>query len=322
MNREPPAAFVAVLERGSFCHVVAETDRGPHVTPTVFVMSGGSLWITTSRESVKARAWRLDRRVAGLVWADDAASSFVGRVQTYDLLDADTWARAVRRGAALVAASVEFTRKNARFFAGYAVDARHVPLAWTPPGRVFVEIQVERTALIEHGGIVETWGEWAPSVVSHERFRATRRGAGALDDLPTVVRDALGHEGHAVLAIDGRFGAVALPVVWTVEGPWLYAALPSTSLALAACSQESTPAALSIDRPSWWRAGRMVGAMAQGTAELFVLDRVRSGKASAAAHVASVGGDPSGAALVRLRPEQVVWWRGWTSGTVRPGGRG
>jgi len=30
------------------------------------------------------------------------------------------------------------------------------------------------------------------------------------------------------------------------------------------------------------------------------------------------GVEPSDAALVGIRPATVVWWRGWSSGTVRP----
>ncbi|HEX7464739.1 MAG TPA: pyridoxamine 5'-phosphate oxidase family protein [Actinomycetota bacterium] len=322
MSKGLPGAIVDVLERGTFCHIAVETGRGPHLTPTVYVLSGERLWLTTSRESVKGRVWRLDRRVAGLVRAGEAAVSFLGRAQTYDLLDADTWERSVRRAPALMAASVRFTRKNARFFAGYAVDARHVPLAWMPPGRIFAEIEIERAALIEENAVVKTWGRWRRSLVSGERFRATGKGAGALEDLPTGIRKALGRKGLAVLAVHGRSGAVALPAEWTMEGPWLYAALPSASLALAACDEALTPAALSLDRPSWWRAGRMVGGMVQGTAELFVLDRLRSGRSSAAERIASTGIDRAASALLRLRPERVVWWQGWTSATVRPGGRG
>jgi hypothetical protein len=322
VNAEPPDAFLDVLGGGSFCHVGVQTKAGPHVTPTVFVLSGGRIWITTSRMSVKARRWRRDPRASGLVRADEAAVSFVGRAQTYDVLDADTWELALRRSPALVVASTRFARKNARFFAGYAVDARHVPLAWAPPGRVFVEIEIERAALLEGGIIVETWGRWSPSLVSRERFRATRKSTAVLTNVPSGIRKALGRKGHGVLAVNGRRGTVTLPVAWSAEGRWLQTALPSASLALAACDERLARAALSIDRPSLWRAGRMMGAMAQGTAELFVVDRLRSGRASAEGCVASTGADAAGSALVRLLPEQIVWWQGWTSGTVRPGGRG
>src|SRR6266545_4823840 len=120
-----PPEFERILERGAFCSIAAETRRGPHLTPLVFAWSDGRVWLTTSCGSVKAWAWR--------------AVTFTGRAAAYDVLDPSTWIRTAVRMPAVTAASVRFTAKNARFFAGYAVDARRVPLAWTPPGRVFVE---------------------------------------------------------------------------------------------------------------------------------------------------------------------------------------
>ena len=60
-------AVQQVLEQGPFCAVAATTPRGPHCTPLVFAYSGGRVWLTTSRGSVKARAWKVDPGVAGLV---------------------------------------------------------------------------------------------------------------------------------------------------------------------------------------------------------------------------------------------------------------
>lgn len=321
MSARLPSEVLDIFERGAFCHVAAETPRGPHLTPMVFAVSGDRLWVTTSRGSVKARAWRRDPRVAGLVRAGDSAVSFTGRVEAYDVLDARTWERGLRRTPALAAASVRFTRKNARFFAGYAVDAQRVPFAWTPPGRVFVEIRIERAAVVAGGVVGATWGVWRPSIVSRETFRATKKGPDALEALPAEIRDALGHKGPAVLAVEGKRGAVVVAGSWAVEGPALYAALPETVLGLAGCDRPEVRAALAVDRPSWWRARRMVGAMVQGSAEVFAMDRVRSGEKSAGARIASTGTDPEGAALLRIRPERLVWWRGWSSGTVMPGGR-
>ena len=64
-------AVQEVLDRGQFCAVAAMTPRGPHCTPLVFANSGARLWLTTSRRSVKARAWRTDPSVAGLVRSDE-----------------------------------------------------------------------------------------------------------------------------------------------------------------------------------------------------------------------------------------------------------
>lgn len=312
-----PAEFEHVLEGGSLCHVAAETRHGPHLTPMVFVLSGGRVWLTTSRGSVKARSWRLDPRAGGMVRVGTRAVTFAGRAIPYDLLDVDTWDRAIRRMPALAEASVRFTRKNAKFFAGYAVDARRVPLAWTPPGRVFVEIEIERAAIVDDEGVRETWGEWEPTLASGEAFRARRTGSDALVALPADIREALGRKGNAALAVDGADGAAVLPVWWGANGPALYAALPEATLALAGLESSRAPVALGIDRASWWRARRMVGAMVRGGGEAFAVGRLRSGGKSADANVRLTGADPERAALVRVRPERVVWWRGWSSGSAR-----
>ena len=73
---------------------------------------------------------------------------------------ADSWGAAVAGATSIARATAAFSKKNARFFAGYAFDARQVPLAWTPPGRVFVGIDLERTALLDEDGVQEGRGRW------------------------------------------------------------------------------------------------------------------------------------------------------------------
>jgi hypothetical protein len=281
----------------------------------VFALSDDRLWVTTSRGSVKARAWRSEPGVGGFVRAGETGVVFTGRVRTYDLLDAGSWQRGLRHTPALAAASLRFTRKNARFFAGYAVDAHHVPLSWTPPGRVFVEIELDRTALVDHAGVRATWGAWPLGLASRTSFRADRRGPDALRGLPHEVLETLGHKGRGVLGLRGEAGLVALPAAWTLDGPALYAAAPAAVLELAGLGDPAPVTALAMDRPSWWRARRMVGAMVQGRGEISVPGRLRSGAGSAAERLALIGSEPD-RALVRLRPDRLVWWQGWTSGSA------
>jgi hypothetical protein len=314
-----PPEFERILERGAFCSITAETRRGPHLTPLVFAWSDGRVWLTTSRGSVKARAWRADPRVAGLVQNEAKAVTFTGRAAAYDALDPSTWIRTAVRIPAVTAASVRFSAKNARFFAGYAVDARRVPLAWTPPGRVFVEIVLERAALLDTGEVRALWGEWDSSHPTAEAFRARRGGTDAFAALPPAVRSGLGGTGQAAIAIAGRGGSVVLPARWAEDGPDLYAAMPRGSLALAGAREAPVPVALAVDRASWWRAREMIGAMAQGIGQAFLPDRLRAGGRSAEEMVRRTGKDPEGAALVRIRPGRLVWWRGWSSGSVTIG---
>jgi Pyridoxamine 5'-phosphate oxidase len=311
-----PGAMRSVLGRGEFCHVAARTDRWPHLTPTVFAFSGGSVWVTTSRRSVKTRAWRADQVVAGLVRDGDRAVTFTGRVTPYDVLDAETWPNVVARSPAVAAASLRFSRKNARFFAGYAVDARHVPLAWTPPGRVFVEIGIERATLLRGGEVVERAGDVMPGddATSRAGFRAVG-AADAFVALPGHLRRELGEDGAGALALDASKGPVVVPVRWLADdGPIL--ATVSVEAMRDVGGGPAMPAALGIDRPSWWRARRMLGCMVQGDGEVFVPASLRSGRRALETAIARTGGDPERDALVRLRPRRVVWWEGWTSGSA------
>jgi hypothetical protein len=302
-----------VLDEGVFCSVTTSTPRGPHCTPLVFAFSGGRVWLTTSRGSVKARAWREDPAMAGLVRHGDLAVSFTGRVHMYDLLDRGTWGDAVAGAPAIARASVRFSRKNARFFAGYAVDARQVPFAWTPPGRVFAGIDIERTALLDARGVDEGKGRWGGDVESHGTFRAAERGSDPRAPVPDEVAGPLGREGAGSLAVLGAYGPVNLPVRWRAQVAALYAALPEESLSLVDAGPDA-PVALTMDLPSAWRARDMVGAMVQGTGSFHVLDRLGSGAKSAHALASSI--DPDAGALVRVAPERLVWWKGWSSGSA------
>lgn len=309
-------AVQQVLEQGSFCAVASTTPRGPHCTPLVFGYSGGRVWLTTSRRSVKARAWKVDPGVAGLVRSGELSVTFTGTVHTYDVLDRSTWAAALSGATSIARAGTAFSKKNAKFFAGYAVDARQVPFAWMPPGRVFVSVDVERTALLGEDGVQEGRGRWGGESLSNKTFRSSKSGDDPLSGLPADVREALGSDGDAALTVSGARGPVVLPARWRVEAGALYASLPAETLALAGAGPEA-PVAVTMDRASEWRARDMVGAMVQGNGALFVLDGLGSGAKTARTLATSI--DPEAGALVRITPVRMVWWKGWTSGSLTVG---
>lgn len=305
-------AVQTVLEQGPFCAVAANTPRGPHCTPLVFAYSGGRVWLTTSRGSVKARAWKTDPIVAGLVRHGGLAVTFTGTVKLYDALDRSTWGAAVAGATSIARATATFSRKNARFFAGYAFDARQVPFAWTPPGRVFAGVELERTALLDGDGIQEGRGRWGGEAGSRGSFRRSKASNGPLASLPPEVRSELGTRGDGVLSIVGSGGPVVLPTCWVAEDA-IYAAMPAETLALADADADA-PAALTIDQASAWRARDMVGAMVQGSAASYIAASLGSGAKSAKSIASAMHGPAD--ALVRLVPDRFVWWRGWTSGSI------
>jgi len=314
--RPLPADVAELLDEGAFCYVGVRTPGGMHATPVVYAVWDHALWVTTARRSVKARTWRSDRRVAGLVRTAAGSVVFGGTARAHDLLDPSTWLASAANAHRITAAAVAFTRRNARFFAGYAVDARKVPLAWTPPGRVFARVNLERVAVIR-GDRVRTRGRFGRSVAGHPSFGgAEAPGPDALAGVPDDVRDGVGSGGPAALAMRGRQGPVVLPAVGRIDGGWAYAVLPEAIVRLSGAEADG-PASLTLDHASRWRASAMTGALLQGTASVFVLDHLRSGARSAASIARGAGLDPRGAAVVRLRPDRIVWWKGWSGGTVR-----
>jgi nitroimidazol reductase NimA-like FMN-containing flavoprotein (pyridoxamine 5'-phosphate oxidase superfamily) len=316
------SAVQGVFEQGQFCAVATTTPSGPHCTPLVFAYSGARIWLTTSRGSVKDRAWKADPAVSGLIRHDGLAVAFTGSVRTYDALDRATWSAAVAGATSIARATAGFSRKNAPFFSGSTKDAHKVPLAWVPPGRVFVGIDIERTALLDDAGVQEGRGRWGAEAGagSHDTFRASRSGHDPLAGLPPEVAPASVHPGDGALTLLGEHGEVVLPVRWGVDGSALYAVLPQEILALAAAEPDA-PAALTVAEEGPWRATEMRGAMFQGTASSFLLDGLGRGGRSASSIAEAIAGNTGRVvptALVRIEPSRIVWWDGWSTGTIEP----
>lgn len=310
----PPAA-TSLLDGGHLCYVAVSTPDGPHVTPVVYVLAVGRLWVSTTRSSVKARSWRRDPRVAGLVVLGGHALTFRGTVRTFDALDPLSWPAAAAFAPRIARAATRFTLKNARFFAGYAVDARRVPLAWTPPGRVFAELSLQAGRVLSEGGILEEWGDWIVGT-RHLASFARLPGSRGIDEMvPSAVREAVGTSGVGALGTDASGSLTVLPVHWRrVESEGTYdATLPASVLDLAAV-KEKAPAGLAVDRASRWRASAMTGMLLRGEAQAFSLPATRRGRRGLVERLES---QPDGnESLVRLRPGRAVWWSGWRAGTV------
>lgn len=311
-----------VLHQGVLCHLAARTPSGPHLTPVVYVFDGGRVWLTTSRRSVKARAWKQDRTVAGMVRAGELAVSFRGRVRTYDAFDPLSWPAATVGGPWLIRAATRFTFKNARFFAGYAADAGRVPLAWSPPGRVFARVGPELGWVVKEGAIVERWGADEPRGARFRRsFQELPRGRGLDLGVPARIRRVIGASGTGAVGFQPEVGEpTVLPVRWRrVGAEGAFDAVAARALIDLTGAGPDVPAALTLDHASTWRASDMSGMLIRGTAALYATGETRRGVAAMQERIRLLGTPEDAlddAVLVRIRPSRVVWWQGWTSGTV------
>jgi hypothetical protein len=220
----------------------------------------------------------------------------------------------VASATSIARAGAGFSRKNAKFFAGYAFDAHQVPFAWTPPGRVFVGIDLERTALLGEDGVQEGRGRWGGEALSHKTFRSTKGTDDPMTPLPSDVRSELGSRGDGIAHARrrSRSGRRSRP-----DGAWTAArstrrCRPGT-LGLAGVGPDA-PVALTMDHASAWRARDMVGAMVQGHGSDPRAGRPGLGAKTARALATSI--DPEAGALVRIAPARLVWWKGWSSGSL------
>ncbi|HEV3474214.1 MAG TPA: hypothetical protein VG602_02490 [Actinomycetota bacterium] len=292
--RDLPVEAREILDRGTLCYLGAPSSLGPHVTPVVFVLERGRVWGTTGRRTTKARRWRSDPVAGGLVRLGERAVAFRGAVSQYDALQPGTWPASVFRAPSLTLASLRFSRKNARFFAGYARDVTRVPLAWTPPARVIFSVNLDDGAVLDGSGIRDRWGRWGedPPGRTKPHPTAVTRHAAPLDEaqIPDDMRALLGPQGEGVIGLAGPRGPVVLPATWARDGDGFLAVVNEPVLALAEAGT-STRAGLVVDRASRWRAAHMSGVLLRGDA-----------------HITERG--------VHLRPDTAVWWRGWASGTV------
>jgi hypothetical protein len=323
-----PAPARRTFEQGVLCYLAVRTPDGPHLTPVVFALDGSRLWVTTARTSVKARALRAGSSVAGLVRSGDVVACFRGRAKLYDALDPFTWPSITFSAPRLMRAAMRFSLKNARFFAGYAVDAPRVPLAWSPPGRVFVGIEPKAGAVLREDGSTAPsgWDDWTSPAPRYRSSYAQAKAKGAIDlRVPQPVRATIGSSGRGAVGFDsGTAGLSVLPASWVrVAREGAYVALVPVALLERAAPAPGSPIALTVDRAAAWRAADMAGMLLQGQADLFAPRATRRGKPELSGLIErtleKLGRDPRRAhefALIRLRPSRVVWWQGWTSGTV------
>ena len=327
-----PDGASAVLEGGALCYLAVRTSAGPHVTPAVYALESGRLWLTTSRRSVKARAWQRDESVSGLVSTADAGVIFRGRIRSYDALDPLSWPIGAGSALRVARAAARFSAKNVRFFAGYARDAGRVPLSWSPPARVFAAVEPVAGKLLRGDHVTAGWGRWATGAAFSASFDPLPRRKGLDLKVPRPVSEGVGTSGFGALALESGEALTVLPVRWRrvgAEGTY-DAVLPTDVLKLAAVSGRAR-AALVVDRASAWRAAEMIGMLLQCEAEFFMPSATTGGRDQLRRRISRSWPEARrfddadrSLALVRLLPQRIVWWEGWASGTValvRRGGR-
>ena len=200
----------AVLRRGRRRPRAARTARR-WCSPT----RGGRIWLTTSRGSVKARAWKVDPASPGLVRSGELSVTFTGTVKTYDALDRSTWGAAVA-GATSIARATATLQQEERAILRRATPSTRARCRWrgrrrdgcssasTSSGRrCSMRTACRRAA-----------AAGAARPCSHATFRSHEAGRRTRSPrCPPTSRRALGRSGRGRRSrVAGARGPVVLPV--------------------------------------------------------------------------------------------------------------
>ena len=328
MLRWPPAAdacqgavmsFLSTAVQTSWSRVPSAPSRprrptGPHCTPLVFAYSGGRLWFTTSRRSVKTRAWKADPSAAGLVRQEDLAVAFTGTAKLYDALDRNTWGDAVAGATSIARATVAFSRKNARFFAGYAIDAEAGALRLGTAGS-----GLRRHRACTHGPGRRRRGAGGGRAAGRERRRRTAPSGGRRQG-PRPARRVPARRATPPRRGRGR-GPDADRRPRPRRGSGEMAGRRARTLRRTP-RRDPRARARGSRRPRGAHRGRGIVVARPGHGGR---DAARHGVDLSARRTRERGQDrpwlateidPDAGALVRLAPSRAVWWRGWSSGSA------
>src|SRR5262249_17347386 len=153
-----------------------------------------------------------------------------------------------------------------------------VPLAWTPPGRVFVAVQLTAGWVLSTDGTrTHRWGEWPLGAAGLASFQAEPRHRGVDLGVPAAVRGGTTRRTGGVLAFDRDALAVLPTRVRRVAAEGAYdAAMPGDVFELSGFEGRGR-AALTLDHASRWRAADMRGMLLRGPAQAYLPNTVHRG---------------------------------------------
>jgi Pyridoxamine 5'-phosphate oxidase len=294
MQDHIPQDACRILGAARTVHVAVHAARGPHVTPQAYLWTGDSLWLVTSRTSLKARVLRRRPQVGLLVRDGDESVILRG---TAHVLWPTNIGSAVQAGLALPVvplAGAAYAARNAPLLAGYASEllGRGAPV---PYDRIFIRVQIDRGAVVCGDATVERWGDWSIPVGSAESPLAVAVGA-LPDGIPQEILAMIARARDAVLTCSTTSGLLPLPATW--DGGTRLATVGTGPPSLLHSTADG-PACLTVDRSTGVRMSRFSGLLLRGA----VTPPVAGSRAPASLHV-----------------DRASWWQGFVTGTVATSG--
>jgi hypothetical protein len=171
--------------------------------------------------------------------------------------------------------------------------------------------------------VVARWGSGRKRASeSATSFRQTKVTGDAFAAVPDEVARAVGSQGDCALGLAPSAAAEVAPILparWSLDEHGLFVAARSELIDLVGGARRGGAVGVTVDHASSWRASDMAGVLVQGEAKAFVAEHLRSGARSAGERLRRMGAGLEDWTLMRVSPHRLVWWHGWSSGTVRPG---
>lgn len=237
-----PGRVTSALAEGRQAYVAVESDKGPHVTPELYVWSNGALWVAAASTTLKARVLADRRHAAVVVRLAGRDVIMDGPVDVFDVRKPTELVRQLRGVPRAVGAGARFALRNAHDLVAFAGDALSGKMGLrVPPARIMYALRPARVAFVEGDAVVGSWG-WQTS-------DATGGGPAT----PTG-----GEDGVAAFP-----GPVAVPCRWYADELRIF--VPPPLLAMVG-PPERSPVAFVVDEyhapgpaAKWGRLHRAVG---------------------------------------------------------------
>lgn len=282
------AAVTAALDASDIAYVAVESKSGPMVTPLLFTIKDGRLWMVMPSSSAKVTAIERNATVGVTVGSTSSAAVLQGEARLVDPLQPQS-----------LVSSLPERILSPRAFGSYVTDnLRHLsgmvgPAALSP--RTLAALRPERVLALAHGAITFAEG-WTPSVTAPPAVAGgppDDAAAPALDEVPAELAAATDDHGPVIVGWMTPGGPVALPATWD---PVRGAAVVAPGVFEATGCLPTGPACVLFDTTEGTRLEDKTGLVLRGDARA----------------TAGPGADTE----LRVRTHRISWWQGAASHTV------
>jgi hypothetical protein len=274
-----------ILEDAELAYLAVGSATGPMVTPLLFTVRDGRLWMVMPRSSAKLSAIGRDARVGVAAGSTGAMAVLQGEAHVVDPLRPTSLVRSLPEAVLSPRALGSYVAGHLDHLAGMVGPAMLEP-------RAAAAVRPERALAVRAGQPLWTSGGWPPGAAPYDGNGEPQR----LDvpaDVPSDLRAVTSEPGPVLVGWTTATGPVVLPGEWD---PRRRVATVRGDLFLAAGCLPQSRACVLFDATAGTSLDAKVGLVLRGRAS-----------ARGRGEIANLA----------LRTERISWWRGDDARTVR-----